>query len=126
MVEEQSVWHEVTSIQNDWGQHEEEEDIWGEGGGRVLRGEEEEEPDDDTDNNEETTLREDMVKLRRHVESNFCQGGNKNPQSNDEGYLDPLELDMEDVVLVLWVLVHRGVVTQALLPLLSMTTMVIL
>ena len=69
MIKEQSVRHEVAGIQDDRRQHEEEEDVRGQCGGRVLRGEEQEEPDDNSHNNEETGLREYVVQLGSHVET---------------------------------------------------------
>ena len=69
MIKEQSVRHKVASIEDDGRQHEEEEDVGCQRGGRVLRCEEEEEPDDDSHHNEETGLGEYVVQLGSHVET---------------------------------------------------------
>ena len=51
--------------------------------------------------------------LRGWVLTNLGQRGHEDPESNDEGDLDALEVDVEDLVLVLCVtLVGRLVVTQ--------------
>ena len=52
--------------------------------------------------------------MRGWVLTNLGQRGHEDPESNDEGDLDALEVDVEDLVLVLRVtLVGRLVVTQA-------------
>ena len=68
LVKEEPVGHKVACIEDDRREHEEEENIGGEGRGRVLRGEEEQEADDDPDDDEEARLREDVVELGGHVE----------------------------------------------------------
>ena len=68
MVEEEPVGHEVAGVKDDRGEHEEEEDIRSESGGRVLRCEEEQEADDDSDHDEEAGLGKDVVELGGHVE----------------------------------------------------------
>ena len=51
--------------------------------------------------------------LRGWVLTNLGQSGHEDPESDDEGDLDALEVDVEDFVLVLRVtLVGRLVVTQ--------------
>ena len=41
----------------------------------------------------------DISWQQNSVLTNFCQGGHKDPESDDEGNLDSLELHVEDVVL---------------------------
>ena len=48
------VWHKVSRVQNDWGKHEKEEDVWSQRVGWMLGGQEEQESDDDSDNNQKT------------------------------------------------------------------------
>ena len=55
------VWHKISSIKNDWGKHEEEENIGSECGGRMLRGEEQEKTNDDSHHDEQTGLGENVV-----------------------------------------------------------------
>lgn len=62
------IWHEISSIENDGGKHEEEENIGSECGGRVLRGEEQEKTNDDSHHDEQTGLGENVVQFRCHVE----------------------------------------------------------
>ena len=69
MIKKQSVWHEVTGIQDDGRQHEQEEDVGSECWGRVLGGEEQEKPDDDSHHDQEAGLGEYVVQLRCHVET---------------------------------------------------------
>lgn len=70
MVEEQPIGHEVASIQDDGGQHEQEEDVRSQRGGRLVFGRpEEQEANQNTDYNQEARFGENVVELRCHVES---------------------------------------------------------
>jgi len=69
MVEEQPIGHEVAGVQDDGRQHVQEESVRSErrhvDAGRL----EQEEADDYADGDQQTGLWEDLVELRRHVET---------------------------------------------------------
>ena len=69
VVEEESVGHEVASIEDDWGQHVDEEDVGREGrdGGRV--GVEEEEANHHPQHDEHARLGEHLRQAGSHVET---------------------------------------------------------
>ena len=54
VVKEQTIRHEVSSVQDDGRQHVQEEDVGGQGGRRVIGGQEEQEADQDTDDDQKT------------------------------------------------------------------------
>lgn len=69
MIEEETVRHEVPSIQNNGRKHVQEEDIGGERrhGGRV--GVEEQEADEDSEDDQHAGFGENVRQFGRHVES---------------------------------------------------------
>ena len=69
VVEEQPVGHEVARVQDDRGQHEEEEGVRGEGGGHLVRRDDQQEPDYYADHDQQAGLGEDRGKLGGHVEA---------------------------------------------------------
>ena len=69
VIEEETVGHEVTGVQNDGRQHEEKEEVRGQGGGSLARGQVQQESDQDADDDQETGLGEDGVELGSHVKT---------------------------------------------------------
>lgn len=69
MIEKQTIWHEITRVEDDWRQEVEEEDVSCERRYRSCLGVEEQQADDHAQHDQHARFGKYMGDLRRHVET---------------------------------------------------------